>query len=48
MGSSYSITNDTDKDIWVWDGVNVDAIIWGTGGAFIGVGGSKNSTTIKI
>ena len=45
MGSSYSITNDTDKDIWVWDGVNVDAIIWGTGGAFMGVGASKYSTT---
>ena len=44
MGSSYSITNDTDKDIWVWDGVNVDAIIWGTSGAFAGVGASKYST----
>ena len=28
MGSYYSVHNDTGDDLWVWDGVNVDAIVW--------------------
>ena len=33
MGSSFSITNDTDGPIWVWNGANYDAVIWSVGGA---------------
>ena len=28
MGSSFSIYNDTDDKIWVWQGPNTQAIIW--------------------
>ena len=31
MGSSFSVTNDTDDDIWVWNGANYEAIIGAVG-----------------
>ena len=33
MGSSFSIINDTDGDIWVWNGANYEVVIWSVGGA---------------
>ena len=30
MGASFSITNDTDQDIWVWEDLNLDAILYST------------------
>ena len=30
MGSSYSVVNDTGHDLWVWDCVNLDAIVYPT------------------
>merc|ERR1711935_1088468 len=38
MGSSFSITNDTNHDIWVWEDVNVEAILYTVSGVLI-VGG---------
>ena len=38
MGSSFSIVNDTNNDIWVWEDVNVEAILYSVSGVFI-VGG---------
>ena len=38
MGSSFSIVNDTNHDIWVWEDVNVEAILYSVSGVFV-VGG---------
>ena len=45
MGSSYSITNDTDEYIYVWDDVNMEVLIWSVGGAFIFIGAAVAAAT---
>ena len=57
MGSYYSVYNDTDEDLWVWDGVNTDAILYPTmsvltvaslgaaGGAFVAGGAATAAGT---
>ena len=57
MGSYYSVYNDTDEDLWVWDGVNTDAILYPTmsvltvaslgaaGGAFLAGGAATAAGT---
>merc|ERR1712038_1267873 len=56
-GSYYSVYNDTDEDLWVWDGVNTDAILYPTmsvltvaslgaaGGAFLAGGAATAAGT---
>ena len=48
MGSSYSVHNDTGDDLWVWDGVNVDAIVWPSVGIFAIVTAGATAAAIGV